>query len=189
MTERFSDVCVYVGCSLTHATKKFMSEVEKFKSELDRHCRVLDFLGCGTRATPREIYDFDIRQCIYTCDFMVAVCDQPSTGLGYEIATMTERRQRPVLAVAHHRSKVSDLILDPGLPGFTFNRYEDLCGDVIPMVQRMLPRILHDRLESDLFRQHNDLHRCRHMHVQPTPNHDGQLLVPRLVVGETVASH
>ena len=39
---------------------------------------------------------------------MLAICDYPSLGLGYEIATAVERQGIPVLAMAHKDSVISN---------------------------------------------------------------------------------
>lgn len=131
---------VYVACSLTHAPKKFVGQVEKFKEKLESICDVLHFVGISDD-TPHDTYLYDVKKCVYGCDLLVAICDYPSTGLGYEMATQVEKRKKPVLAVAHKNSLVTKLILDPKKAGYEFHRYENLCADVLPMVYKKLARM------------------------------------------------
>jgi len=113
---------VYVGCALSHAPQEFKDKVEALKKRLNGFCEVLEFLGT-TAGTPRDVYNHDINDCVKESDLIVAICDFPSTGLGYEIATQLEDRGMPVLAVAHKNSKVTRLIQDIGKPHYEFLRY------------------------------------------------------------------
>lgn len=128
------NVKVYVGCSLTHAPERFRQDVEKLKNKLWDVCEVLSFKGLSDKNVPYEVYTHDIQDCVGQCDLMIAICDYPSIGLGYEMATQMEKRQKPLLAVAHEDALISKLILDPRLPGYEFRRYGDLVGDVYNMV-------------------------------------------------------
>lgn len=127
---------VYVGCSLTYAPEQFKQDVETLKKELRKICHVLCFLGISD-FSPRSVYNHDIGHCISTCDLFLAICDHPSTGLGYELGTQAEARRKPVLAVAHRNALVTDLILDTGLPHIEVRRYERL-EEVINMVAEKL---------------------------------------------------
>jgi nucleoside 2-deoxyribosyltransferase len=135
-----SEIKVYVGCSLTHAPEEFRQKVEKLKEKLSTICHVLYFKGL-VGEIPYKIYQWDIKECVYQCDIMVAVCDYPSIGLGIEMGTQMEARQKPVLAVAHKDSKVTDLIHDPRTPGFIFYRYENFVEDVYNLVLQEIKRI------------------------------------------------
>jgi hypothetical protein len=125
---------VYVGCSLTHAPQEFIDEVERLKQKLEKICHLLRFKGLSEKNIAHDVYKHDIIDCVYQCDLLLAICDYPSTGLGYEIATQAEKKRGAVLAVAHENSKVSKLIIDPRLPGYEFRRYKNLCDDVYAMV-------------------------------------------------------
>lgn len=130
-------VKVYVGCSLTHAPLEFREEVAALKTKLKSICEVLEFLGLNG-GTAREVYEHDINNCVRKCDIFVAICDYPSTGLGWEMAVQSEDRRMPTIAVAHENSKVTLLVLDPGLPNYEFHRYKDLCVDVFDIVKRKI---------------------------------------------------
>lgn len=142
---------VYVGCSLTHAPAEFKQLVEQFKGKLSEVCTVMCFLGCGTGATPNEVYQYDIHECVYKCDLMVGVCDLWATGLGYEIATQVEARRKPFLGLAHREATVTHLILDTRQPGFIFQRYEVLLEDGVEKVKEVLARMQAESTNGTLF--------------------------------------
>lgn len=134
------DYNVYVACSLTHAPEDFRTEVEAFKQKLKSICNVPSFWGLKP-GDPYEVYLWDIHDCVRKSDLMVAICDFPATGLGYEIATQVEARRMPCLAIAHNKSLVTDLILDTKQPGYEFRRYKDLQTDALDMVIERLEKM------------------------------------------------
>lgn len=137
------DISVYVGCSLTHASPEFRDSVEELKRRLSKVCRVLSFKGLSNENLPYDVYVHDILGCVDGCDLLLAICDYPSTGLGYELAVQAERKRGPVLAVAQRDALVTKLILDPHLPGYEFARYDNFLEDVfnlvIAKIEKMLP--------------------------------------------------
>lgn len=128
---------IYVGCGLTHAPESFKRFVENFKDKLRiiPGIEVLDFMGVVS-GTPREVYHHDINVCVRGCDLLVAICDFPSIGLGWEMATQVSRG-KPLLAFGHCGSKVTRLILDPGLPLYEFHRYRSF-DDIYEMVSQKI---------------------------------------------------
>jgi hypothetical protein len=144
----FFNYCVYVACSLTHASEEFKQQVELLKDSLRKVCRVLCFLGISDD-TAHAIYEHDIHNCVYRSDLVVAITDFPSTGLGYEIGTQVEARRMPVLAVAHIDSKVTKLILDPQQPGYEFHRYRNFHEEVFNLVLAKLEK-MHQQGIGDL---------------------------------------
>jgi len=128
------DLKIYVGCALTHAPEEFRKSVEVLKNRLKEVGQVLAFKGLSDANLPHDVYTHDIIGCVQQCDLLVAICDYPSIGLGWEMAVQTEVRKKPILAVAHKDAKISKLILDPQLPGYEFVRYENLCDDVYNLV-------------------------------------------------------
>lgn len=136
-----SKVKLYVGCSLTHATPEFVAGIGNLKGALRvKSYEVLDFMwDVDKNASPKEIFAWDILQCIKNCDGFIAICDEPSIGLGYEIASAVNLK-KPVLALAQEEAKVSKLVLGAGeaLPNVDFKRYTDINLDVIPMVKKWL---------------------------------------------------
>ena len=148
----FPQLKIYVGCALTYASEEFKTEVEIFKQELRKICEVLCFISIS-EDTPYAVYYHDIHRCVMVADLVVAVADHPSTGLGYEMATQSEARKKPLLVVAHVNSLVSDLIMDTQQPGFQFMRYKNL-HDVIPVIQGILSGIWSERNDHPLFQLH-----------------------------------
>ncbi len=133
----FYDIKVYVGCALTHAPQEFRESVEKLKDRLKGICQVLSFKGLSDDHIPYDVYSHDIYDCVKQCDILIAICDYPSIGLGWEMATQIEHRAKPLLAVAHKDALITKLIIDPQLPGYEFRRYDDL-EDVYDMVRARL---------------------------------------------------
>lgn len=148
--KRFDQFQVYVGCGLTHASQEFRDQVEAFKKDLGQFCTVLDFLGIGTSATPRQVYDHDIGNCVENADLLVAICDEPSTGLGYELATQIEKRGKPCLMVARRGAVVTRLILDMGKQGAEFRRYDHF-SEVLHMTIEKLTEMAAANKQLPLF--------------------------------------
>ncbi|MDB5170664.1 MAG: hypothetical protein JWO35_358 [Candidatus Saccharibacteria bacterium] len=118
---------IYVGCGLTNAPAAFRAEVEAFKNVLRKKYETFNFLGLEA-GTAADVYNWDINDCVANCDLFVAICDEPSIGLGYELRSAIERG-KPVLGVAHEQSKITRLALGAAEiydPQFTFRRYGSL---------------------------------------------------------------
>jgi len=120
-----STIKIYVGCSLTQAPPEFIGAVEAVKASLRHDYEVLDFLGLE-HGTAADVFQWDIRRNVAQCDLFVAICDYPSIGLGYELATAIEKLGKPVIALAHQDAKVTRLILGINAPKFSFQRYQSL---------------------------------------------------------------
>ena len=121
---------IYVACGLTHAPEEFKISVEGLKRVLreDRGYEVYDFVGLEN-GTPADVYAWDIGRCVGQSDLLVAVCDYPAIGLGWELGTAVEKLQKPTLAVAHQDTHVTRLITgaaDAEAPNYRFRRYHDL---------------------------------------------------------------
>ena len=116
---------IYVGCSLTYATKEFMEDVANLKAKLLKKYEIMEFIGL-VAGTSTDVYRWDIHECVGKCDLLVAICDSPSIGLGYELGVAVEKHGKPVLAVAHEDSKVTRLVLGIDHPNFTFKRFNVL---------------------------------------------------------------
>ncbi len=114
---------LYVGCGLTYAREGFKESVRQLKEKLKNipEVVVLEFLGLGN-GTAREVFVHDIN-CVSKCDLMIAICDEPSTGLGVEIGIQMQSG-KPILAFGHKDSKITRLILDPPIENFKFHRYQ-----------------------------------------------------------------
>lgn len=77
---------IYIGLSLTHATQQFR---EKFGIQLPRKLECvgftpLPFVGL-THGTSEDVYFTDTAH-VRNADYMLAICDMPSIGLGMELA-------------------------------------------------------------------------------------------------------
>lgn len=133
------DFKIYVGCSLTHASEEFRQSVEVVKNELRNHKTILDFLGLEA-GTEENVYLHDIEN-VKACDLFVAICDHPSLGLGYELATAVEKYGKPTLAVAHADTKVTRMILGINHPQFSFKRYTHI-SEIPALVEEKIATIL-----------------------------------------------
>ena len=131
---------LYIGCALTNAPESFIVEVELLKETLACDFEVLAFIG-KTQGTNVDVYNWDIQHCVTMCDIMIAICDYPSLGLGYEIATAVEAQKKPVLALAHNNASVSRLILGVTRPNYLFRRYSAL-SDVPVMVNKFVAALI-----------------------------------------------
>jgi hypothetical protein len=118
---------LYVGCALNNAPEGFAEKVIEMRSVLSRdpHYQILEFLGKG--GTPEDVYRFDIEECVEKADAMLAVCDYPSLGLGFEMAVHCKGNKKPLLAIAHTDANVSRLVIGIHNAGpFSFERYGNL---------------------------------------------------------------
>jgi nucleoside 2-deoxyribosyltransferase len=134
-------VKLYVGCSLTSAPEAFKTQVESCKDELRREgYEVFDFVGL-VNGTAEEVYNWDIGHCVRDCDVFVAICDEPSIGLGWELSEAV-RLGKPVLAVAHKDAKVTRLLLGAAdvEKNLRFERYDNL-RDILPLVNELAPTL------------------------------------------------
>lgn len=113
---------VYVGCSLTQSPDDFKRDVGALKDALRSEYEVMDFVGT-TAGTPRDVYLWDIHECVAACDAFIAVCDHPSIGLGYELSVAVEKLGKPTLALAHSGATVSRMVLGIEQPHYRFERY------------------------------------------------------------------
>lgn len=118
--------CIYVGCSLTHASQEWRDRIEEVKNELGKHYHVLSFLGL-CRTEPGAVYRWDIQRCVGCAELLVAFCDHASLGLGVEIGAAALYYGVPTLALAHTDSHVSQMIPDMAHEeqGVCFERYTD----------------------------------------------------------------
>ena len=128
---------IFVGCALTHAPEGFKNQVNWLKLQLKRNgWEVLEFLGLKV-GTAKDVYEWDILKCVGRCDFLVAVCDYASIGLGYELATATEKHEIWVLAVAHADADISRLPQGVTHRRYSFARYRDL-GEVESFIKDII---------------------------------------------------
>lgn len=132
---------LYIGCSLTKATEEFRKAVEGLKDEIrGQGYEVFDFVGL-IKGTPRDVYEWDIGHCVKDCDVFIAICDEPSIGLGFEMCEAI-RLGKPTLAIAHEASVVTRVVAGAAEvePNLTFLRYRDLLKDVPGMVENFVKK-------------------------------------------------
>jgi hypothetical protein len=121
---------LYVGCALTtiptEKREEFLEMINEVKKRLSEHFILLEFIGIENpnKETPQEVYKYDIHECVMNADYMLAICDYPSLGLGYEIAVAVEKQGMPVFAVAHKNFSITRLIRGIDHPKFAFYQYE-----------------------------------------------------------------
>jgi len=131
-------VQLYVGCALTDAPEAFKAQVEEFKHTLRAEgYEVFDFVGL-VNGTAVDVYNWDIRHCVKNCKALIAICDFPSIGLGYEMNEAINLK-KPVLALAHTDSKVTRLVHGAAEvePNMRFEKYKTL-KEAVPVVNGWL---------------------------------------------------
>ena len=132
---------LYIGCALTRLPaekeKDFLQMLVEIKLGLKDNFEIVQFIGVtglAPDATPAEVYIHDIKNSVIKADCMLAICDYPSLGLGYEMATAVEKQGIPVLALARKDTLVSKLIRGIDHESFRFVYYDS----VDDIVQRAL---------------------------------------------------
>ena len=113
---------IYLWCSLTHTSEEYRNNIAKLKERLREDYIVFDFIGL-IDWTNEDVYKSD-RNCVKTCDVMIAECSEPSTWLWYELWLWVEIWKK-IFAFAHKSSKVSRMILWINKDNYKFERYID----------------------------------------------------------------
>ncbi len=144
-------VRIYVGCGLTWAIPvlpeppefcRFKENVALLKRDLGGRYEVLDFIGLGGGRSEEEcqaVYVHDIKRCVGTTEILLAICDWPAIGLGWELGTAVEAREIPTLAVARQGCNVSRLVLGATHNRrFYFREYDDMVRDVPVLLEEMV---------------------------------------------------
>lgn len=127
---------LYVGCSLTQAPEDFKKHVADLKESLKADYTVLEFIGLSA-GTAKDVYEWDIHECVEKCDVFIALCDYPSIGLGYELGVAVEKRNIPTLALAHTDVKITRLIQGIERPTYEFTRYSDF-SEIPGLIKKFL---------------------------------------------------
>jgi len=134
---------LYVGCSITHSPKEALAQVNKFKSDLsDMGYKINDFFDLSVDVTPAEVYRHDIERCIRTSDGFIAICDHPSTGLGFELGEAANLN-KPVLLLVHKDTHLTRLIIGAAevLPNFELVRYDSFDEGVMAIAEKWLAKL------------------------------------------------
>lgn len=106
---------LYVGHKLTNASEAFLTKMSLLRDGIEHELAdefvVLKFLGL-VGGTSFDVFEQDINVNVATCDLMLAIIDEESSGLGFEIATALSRYGKPILLIQHSSvPHVSRLIL------------------------------------------------------------------------------
>lgn len=114
-TEIDNRLRLYVGHKLTNAGEDFLEKMSLLRDGIERELAgefvVLKFLGL-VGGTPFDVFQQDINVNVATCDLMVAIVDEESTGLGLEIGLALSRFGKPILLIQHSNvPRVSRLVL------------------------------------------------------------------------------
>lgn len=134
---------LYVGCGLTLAPQSFRDSVAMLKKTLNQDWEILEFLGL-VKGTDEDVYRNDIFKNVATCDAFLAVVDQPSLGLGWEMREALELK-KPTLLVAAEGATVTRLVLGAVklFPDtIKLRRYRDLQRDVPGIVRKEFTYLL-----------------------------------------------
>lgn len=134
---------IYIGCSLNGAPEVLAQEVVKLKELLsvDYEYELLEFIGLNYKSTI-QVYRWDIEHCVRDCDLFVAICDERSTGLGWELSEAVHLG-KPILAVAHKDTKVSGLVLGAAelKANMTFIRYTNLHKELPRLIKQEVSKL------------------------------------------------
>ncbi len=101
---------IYLALALTHAPEEFK---KRFDVELRSLLRksgyeLLDFVGLKN-GTAEDVYNHDT-DCVRTADLMVAICDEPSIGLGMEIKERTTAK-KPLLLCWKRGTTITRMVI------------------------------------------------------------------------------
>lgn len=139
---------VYVGCALTYAPEEYKKDIETFKGYLQKlpNVELLDFMDVE-KGTSYDVYKHDIHTCVGKCDFFIAECSHPSTGLGWELGTAVEKLGIPVLAVARKDIRVTRLVRGSECdlnPNFKL-KYYDSIDELVDLARQKIDSLLQKR--------------------------------------------
>ncbi len=121
-------IILYYGHKLTKATEEFIERMNSMRSYLESalpDCRILKFLGVKD-GTSADVFQQDIKVNVASCVLFIAIIDEESTGLGFEIASALYRYGKPVLILYTKGKTVTRLVL----------------GAVIHESEQMLERVM-----------------------------------------------
>ena|SRR3990167_9018367 len=137
---------LYIGCALTKLPsdreESFLQMLAEIKEGLKENFQIVEFLGVtglAPDASPVEVYVHDIKNSVLKVDCMLAICDYPSLGLGYELGAAVEKGGIPVLAMAEKGTLVSKLIRGIDHRNFQFHYYDSV-DDIIAKTLEILTK-------------------------------------------------
>lgn len=115
---------VYFGCSLTHAPKEFIQDIEKIKKKLRQKVEIFDFAGLS-HPSIADVYQHDTNM-VRRCDVMVANISLPSLGLGMEMGVAIENR-KPLITLVDDSCKTTRFLISGYVDPFHFSlRYKNI---------------------------------------------------------------
>jgi len=118
---------IYVGAALTNASGGMREFVPAFKQQLRNRTTdsiVLRWVGMDTEVT-EGFYARDLGN-VDMCDVMIAIVDEPSIGLGMELARAISEN-KPILCLAREGNKVSRMVQAAAIEGLLeLSTYRDL---------------------------------------------------------------
>ena len=155
---------IYIGCPIVGLPDDewvvLFNHIEKLKVALtERGHTILNFRSdTNRRAKKGTVFRWDRQQCL-DCDAMIAIGIKPSTGMGMEVCMCllrTHRDNRPnpafVLGTAPRGTKVTWMLTECNLPGFTFRWFEN--WDNIPDIfERAYTKHLKQKQQQRFLRQ------------------------------------
>jgi hypothetical protein len=129
-------VKLYIGCALFNAPETFVQQIAALKDSLRAEYEILDFAWPPPKSMA-HVYRWDIEHCVRSCDLFVAICNEPSLGLGWELCEAVHLGT-PILAVAHTDAKVSGLVRGAAevKSNMTFVRYNDLPKELPGLIKK-----------------------------------------------------
>jgi hypothetical protein len=72
---------------------------------------------------------------VKNCDLFVAICDEVSIGLGYELGTAVEKYNKPVLALIKRGKVLTRLVEGIQNKNFDLKEYDNLNTDAVLCVK------------------------------------------------------
>ena len=131
---------LYVGCALSKATKEFRDKVFHLRDDLlSEYFEVLKF--AWDRKTDKSmfsevnVYEADLA-CVDGADIFVAICDEPSIGLGVEIERAIQKKKK--IFAFHHKDLTIGKIVDAALQSTQLGRLYiyDNVEDIVEIVKK-----------------------------------------------------
>ena len=110
-----------------------IAELSKYGEVLTKHVGNKNITKFGDPLPDKDIYERDL-EWLQKADVLVAEVTTPSTGVGYELATI-ESRGKPVLCLYRELPDRHLSGLIAGNPNFQFEVYEDV-AEVGPILQK-----------------------------------------------------
>lgn len=124
---------IYLAMALTHASEDFKHNFNiTLRSQLKKaNHMVLDFVGLYN-AHADNVYLSDLN-CVREADLMIAICDEPSIGLGMEIMERITIK-KPLLLCWKRGSKITRMVIGAVIVEKCFYCQYNSIDDIIRVV-------------------------------------------------------